>query len=114
MHSTHMQLGQAEAMLRSARAYLYEVVRSLDAPAAADPEATSANVRLASTNATHMAMKAVDVVYELAGGTSVYTRSRIERCFRDVHMPSHHGIASQSHYEMVGQYLLGHGLEMRR
>jgi alkylation response protein AidB-like acyl-CoA dehydrogenase len=59
-------------------------------------------------------MKAVDTVYELAGGTSVYETSRIERCFRDVHMPSHHGIASQSHYEMVGQYMLGHGLQMRR
>jgi alkylation response protein AidB-like acyl-CoA dehydrogenase len=114
MHSTHMQLGQAEALLRSARAYLYEVVRGLDGPVGEDADASAADIRLASANATHAAMKAVDIVYELAGGTSVYATSRIERCFRDVHMPSHHSVASQSHFEMVGQYLLGHGLQMRR
>lgn len=114
MHSTHMQLGQAEAQVRSARAYLLEAVRGLDGPAGEDADATAADIRLASTHANFAAMKAVDMVYELAGGTSVYETSRIERCFRDVHMPSHHGIASQSHYEMVGQYMLGHGLQMRR
>ena len=114
MHTTHMQLGKAEAALRSARAYLYEVVRLLDGPVPEDRDALAADVRLASINANVAAMTAVDIVYELAGGTSVYESSRIERCFRDVHMPSHHGIASQTHYEMVGQYMLGHGLEMRR
>jgi alkylation response protein AidB-like acyl-CoA dehydrogenase len=114
MHSTHMQLGEAEALLRSARAYLYDVARQLDGPLGPDADATAADCRLASTNATHSAMKAVDIVYELAGSNSLYTSSRLERCFRDVHMPSHHAIASQSHYEMVGQYMLGHGLQMRR
>ena len=114
MHTTHMQLGEAEALLRSARAFLYEVARELDGPVGADADATAASCRLASTNATHAAMRAVDIVYELAGGTSVYETSRLERCFRDVHMPTHHAIAAQSHYEMVGQYMLGQGLQFRR
>jgi alkylation response protein AidB-like acyl-CoA dehydrogenase len=109
-----MQLGQAEALVRSARAYLYQVARMLDGPPSEDADATAADCRLAAANATHASMQAVDIVYELAGGTSVYETSRIERCFRDAHMPTHHMIASQSHYEMVGQYLLGHGLQMRR
>lgn len=114
MHTTHMQLGQAEALLRSARSFLYEAARELDGPLSPDAGATAANCRLAAANATQSATRAVDLVYELAGGTSVYATSRIERCFRDVHMPSHHAIASPSHFEMVGQYMLGHGLEMRR
>ena len=48
MHSTHMQLGQAEALLRSARAYLYDVVRGLDGPAEQRCRREAADFRLAS------------------------------------------------------------------
>jgi hypothetical protein len=61
-----------------------------------------------------MATEAVDLLFDAAGGSSVYSSSRLEHCFRDVHMVTHHIMVSPSNIEMVGQYLLGLGLEMRR
>jgi hypothetical protein len=46
--------------------------------------------------------------------SSTYTNSRLDRCFRDVRMVTHHIQVAPSNTEMVGQYLLGLGLQMRR
>lgn len=116
-HSIHLRLGEAEALLRSARAYTYETVDRVQTALDAPPEAleeVAAAVRLASAHAVQSAIQAVDLMFEAAGGSSVYASSRIERCFRDVHMVSHHFIVAPSNIEMVGQYLLGGGLAMRR
>ena len=43
-----------------------------------------------------------------------YTSSRLEQCFRDAHVVRHHGMADATHFEMVGQYFLGRGLQFRR
>jgi hypothetical protein len=40
--------------------------------------------------------------------------SRLERCFRDAHMVTHHMMIAPSTIEMVGQYLLGGPLQPRR
>jgi len=44
----------------------------------------------------------------------IYATSRLERCFRDVHVVTHHHMVSASNTEMVGQYLLGFGLQAGR
>ena len=115
-HTTHEKLGRAEALLRSARAFLYESVRGFSAaPVGERIQEWSAITRLAAAHAAQSAAEAVDIVFEAGGGTSIYTSSRLERCFRDVHVITHNiGVAPASNFEMVGQYLLGGPLKYRR
>ena len=117
LHTVHDRVGRAEALVRSARAYLYETVREAVASVAdGQPvsEATRVALRLAAAQCPRSAIEAVDLVFDAAGGHSVYASSRLERCFRDVHMVTHHMMASPMNFEMVGQYLLGGPLLVRR
>ncbi len=116
-HTVQLSVGRAEALLRSARAYLYDTVRDVTAAHAAGAPVTDddrAAVRLAATHATACAVEAVDLVFEAAGGTAIYAASALERCFRDVHMLTHHMAVAPGNFEMVGQYYLGGTLQMRR
>jgi hypothetical protein len=56
----------------------------------------------------------VDLVFDAAGGSSIYESNRLERCFRDVHMVTHHVMSSPMLFDTVGQYLLGGPLVLRR
>ena len=110
-------VGEAEALLRSARAYTYDTVREVTARHVAGCEVTDddrAALRLASAHSVRSVVGAVDRVFDAAGGSSVYATSRLERCFRDIHMLPHHMAVAPSNVEMVGQYLLGGPLLMRR
>jgi hypothetical protein len=46
-------------------------------------------------------------MHGLAGTTGIYTRSKLDRYFRDVHTLHHHGFVSASKLESVGQVYLG-------
>ena len=43
----------------------------------------------------------------MAGGTSVYRRSPIQRRFRDIHVATQHMVVNPSTYEIAGRLLLG-------
>jgi alkylation response protein AidB-like acyl-CoA dehydrogenase len=114
--TVHARVGRAEALVRSARAYLYQTVRE-SSPASTGEgisEQVSADVRLACAHATRCAAEAVDLMFTAGGISSVYSTNRLDRCFRDVHMVTQHVQVAPSNIEMVGQYLLGLGLELRR
>jgi alkylation response protein AidB-like acyl-CoA dehydrogenase len=116
-HTTHERVGRAEALLRSGRALLYETVRELPYSPTWSEELSDdlrASIRLASTHAAQSAAEAVDLMFNAAGTTSIYESSRLERCFRDVHVVTQHIAVATSNIEMVGQYLLGLGLQVRR
>ncbi len=116
-HTTHQRLGEAEALLRSARAYLYGAVEEVTgAHQAGAPvrDADAAALRLAASHCAQSAVRAVDIMFEAGGGTAVFESSKLERCFRDVHMVTHHMMAGPSNIEMVGQFLLGGPLQPRR
>jgi alkylation response protein AidB-like acyl-CoA dehydrogenase len=116
-HTTHERVGRAEALLRSGRAFLYETMRELPhSPnwSAALSDDLRASIRLASAHAAQSAAEAVDLMCNAAGTTAIYASSRLERCFRDVHVATQHIAVASSNIEMVGQYLLGLGLQMRR
>jgi alkylation response protein AidB-like acyl-CoA dehydrogenase len=66
-----------------------------------------ADLRLAATNNTWSAVAAVDLMYHLGGGSSVYQSSALQRCFRDVHVATQHIMVAQPTYEMVGKVMLG-------
>jgi alkylation response protein AidB-like acyl-CoA dehydrogenase len=114
-HTVQAAFGRAEGLLRSARAYVYEVTREADACASDDKaQELTATMRLAGAQAAANAIEAVDLMYDWAGTSSVYAPNRIERCWRDVHVVSHHINIATVSFEMVGQYLLGGPLAQRR
>jgi alkylation response protein AidB-like acyl-CoA dehydrogenase len=116
-HTTHERVGRAEALLRSGRAFLYETVRALpynSTYSAALDDDFRARIRLASAHAAQSAAEAVDLMCNAAGTTAIYASSRLERCFRDVHVAIQHAGVAPSNIEMVGQYCLGLGLQARR
>lgn len=103
-------VGEAEAIVRSARAYLFEAVgEAWEASAArvADPSREVANVRLAITHAGHEAARAVDLVFSAAGTNAAHTANRLERYFRDVHVAVQHAAAAPHNYEAAGCVSLG-------
>jgi indole-3-acetate monooxygenase len=113
----HERVGRAEALLRAGRAFLYETVRALPysptwSEALSDDQ--RARIRLASAQAAQSAAEAVDLMFNAAGTTAIYVSSRLERCFRDVHVATQHVVVAPSNIEMVGQYFLGLGLQARR
>lgn len=105
-----MQVAQAEAALRAARALLYETIAEVWTSAAHGDELSleqRALLRLAATHATTSAAQAIDLMYNAGGGTSIYTSSPLERYFRDVHALSQHLMVAQPTYEVVGRLFLG-------
>ena len=46
-------------------------------------------------------------MYSVAGTNGIYTRSPLERHFRDLQVLKQHGFASESRYEAVGQVYFG-------
>jgi len=46
-------------------------------------------------------------MYLLGGGSSIYATSRLQRCFRDVHVATQHMMVAPPTYELSGRFLLG-------
>lgn len=104
------ELAQAEATLRSARAFFYEAMtESWERTAAGVPNTLEhrADLLVAGINATRSSAAVTDIIHRLAGTTGIYTRSPLERYFRDAHTLRHHGFVSESRLETVGQIYLG-------
>jgi alkylation response protein AidB-like acyl-CoA dehydrogenase len=115
--TVHERLGRAEALVRSARAYYYETVREVAQRTASSEEVSdelSADVRLACAHTAQTATEAVDLMFAGGGISATYSSNRLDRSFRDVHMVTQHVTIAASNIEMVGQYLLGQGLQIRR
>ncbi len=66
-----------------------------------------ARLRLAATNNAWNAAAVVDSLYHAAGGTAIYSKSMLQRCFRDVHVATQHIMVGQPTYEVVGKVQLG-------
>jgi indole-3-acetate monooxygenase len=108
--SAQADIARAEAMVRAARALLVEAVEEQWAEIAAGQApslAKRAAIRLASTFAGEASVRAVDLVYAAAGGSAIYESSRIDRCFRDVHVAVQHIGLTANNYELAGRVLLG-------
>ena len=103
------ELARAEAILRSARSWLFDTVRQAWMDVVAGRVVTShdqALLRLAATFAVQRSAEAVDIAHTLAGGSAVYTHSPLERAFRDVHTATQHFSVQPTMYEPVGRALL--------
>ena len=73
-----------------------------------------AALRLAAAHTAACAVQVADLMFDAAGGSSVYETSRLARCFRDAHMVTHHVGVGPRNIELVGQYLLGGPLQLGR
>jgi indole-3-acetate monooxygenase len=109
--SNHMRVGQALALLGSARAYLHETADELMAALAQGPvppnHPAALNSRLAGANAAQSCVQAVDLMYTAAGSSAIYEGHRIERCVRDIRMITQHMGVAPSNFEGVGATMLG-------
>jgi alkylation response protein AidB-like acyl-CoA dehydrogenase len=105
-----IDVSEAEALTRSARAYLVETIEAAWAAASRDGVISvehRRDLRLATTHAVRAAARAVDLMYTLGGGTSVYKTSALQRHFRDVHVATQHMMVSEATYELTGRLFLG-------
>jgi alkylation response protein AidB-like acyl-CoA dehydrogenase len=107
---TQEHLAEAEAVLRSARAFYYEMMHKAwdetKAKGRASTE-TRRDLRLAITHAARSSVRTVDLMYNLGGGTSVYKTSPLQRIFRDVHVASQHMQVATPTMETAGRHMLG-------
>ncbi|HTR83837.1 MAG TPA: acyl-CoA dehydrogenase family protein [Reyranella sp.] len=109
-HGAQTRLAEAEALVRSARLYLFDSVERLwrivlDTGAA--PIEARAQVRMAAWHAVMSAAKAVDLMCRAAGATALYTSSPLERAFRDVHAITQHIGVHDRVMETAGRVLFG-------
>lgn len=108
--AAQMQLGQAEAMLGAARAYLYE---SVEAGWQAAQQGRFLNqrekitIQLATSHAIHTSAKVVELVHQAAGTTAIRQEHPFERYFRDAHVITQHAFASMNRFESAGKLLFG-------
>jgi alkylation response protein AidB-like acyl-CoA dehydrogenase len=105
-----LAVARAEARLTAGRAYLDAAVAAATAEAGAQgvaSVATRAQLRLAACHAATEAAAATDLMYDAAGATSIYARSPLQRCFRDVHVATQHIMVSPTAAMQVGKLLLG-------
>jgi indole-3-acetate monooxygenase len=103
-------VGQAEADLRSGRAFLHEAVRDIWNQVAGGGTPTldqRATLRIAATHAIRLSARIIDAVYSAAGATAVYESQLLQRHFQDIHVITQHLQSRLSHYEMVGRHWLG-------
>ena len=112
-------IGRAEAKINAGHAYLHHTMCDRLWPAMlageGDSEEIAVDVYYASAFATQNANEAVELLQDGAGGTGIYERSPLERCFRDVHMVSKHfGSSAWTNYSRGGNYRLGLGFSVRR
>ncbi len=103
-------VAEAEGALGGARSFLLATIEEVWAGVAAGAPvglAERARVRIAAANAVRGAARAVDGMYELGGGSSIYLSSPLQRCFRDVHVVTQHASVSAGSLELAGRALLG-------
>jgi alkylation response protein AidB-like acyl-CoA dehydrogenase len=104
------QVSQSEARLSAARAFLLSSLDQIWREVAKSRQLSmdhNTTIRLASTWAIHQAREVVDTVYHAAGATAIFESNPFERRFRDIHTVIQQYQGRQTHFETVGQALLG-------
>jgi len=109
-HGAQLRVAEAEALVRSARLYLFDSVERLwrtVLETGTAPIEMRADARMAAWQAVFSSAKAVDLMYAAAGASALYTSSPLERAFRDVHAITQHiGVHSRV-MESAGRVLFG-------
>lgn len=106
------RMGEGEATLRAARAFLFEAMGEVEAELWAGRDAPSAErtqiARLACTHATNASMQVVDSIHNAAGTSAMRMDSPLERKLRDAHGCATHRWVAHPLYAELGKIFLGH------
>jgi alkylation response protein AidB-like acyl-CoA dehydrogenase len=103
-------LAQAEALVSSARGFVYEAFGDLwNTLAAGDPPSLKqrARGRLAMAHGSAACLQAVELLYKANGGSSVYAGNAFDRRLRDMQTANQHTVVSLNTWEVTGRVLLG-------
>ena len=104
------EIGQAEAIWRSAKLYLRDSAEAVWESAVKEriiPLERRINLRLSSTHAIREAIKVADIAYSLSGATAIFETSPIQRRMQDVKVIAQQIQGRMSHYDTAGQFFLG-------
>jgi indole-3-acetate monooxygenase len=102
-------LGQAEALLRSARAFLYQSLAEAWQVTSAGQTlsvAQRAMLWLAATHTATAAKQACELMFTAGGSASPYVSGGLERCLRDTLSACQHVTLAAPNYQMAGQAFL--------
>lgn len=105
-----VELARAEAALGGARSFLYETVDGMWQSVRTGQAPTARQLALGRIAATHAAETAAAVTRtanSLAGGSSIYLTSSLQRHARDAEAVTHHFTVSAHTWEEAGRVLLG-------
>ena len=105
-----LQVAQAEAQLRSGRAFMFQTVQEVwDKVVAGEKisQRDKALLRLSACQATTASAQAIDLMYQAAGTGAIWDSSPLQRYFRDVHMITQHAVVGSPISEVAGKVLLG-------
>jgi alkylation response protein AidB-like acyl-CoA dehydrogenase len=108
--TAHKIVGECEGRLRSARSFLLETSRQVDEYIARGediPNEVGALQRCAAANASLAAADVTIAMFRLAGSTSFYASSRLDRCFRDVNTLTQHAVGGLAGATVSGRYWMG-------
>lgn len=103
-------LAHAEAGLRSARAFLYEITDEVFDLAVRDEVVTDrhrALLRLGATHAAHAGRRVILEAFDLAGTGAIYLGHPMQRFLQDGIVPAQHAMLAAGTYESAGALLLG-------
>ena len=105
------RIGEAEAKLRAARAFLMESMRAVEDELETGLEKPSPSVthigRLACTYAANASMEVTDAIHITAGTSGMRMHSPLERKLRDSHACATHRWVAHPLYEDLGKIFLG-------
>ncbi|MGD9889674.1 MAG: acyl-CoA dehydrogenase family protein [Dehalococcoidia bacterium] len=107
---TQVEIARAEGALGAARSYLYDTLDGIWETVVAGGQPTMRQrslCRIASIQAVETASRVAHTASTLAGGTSVYNMSSLQRHARDADVITHHITQSRQVWEDTGRVLLG-------
>ncbi|SNB80189.1 Acyl-CoA dehydrogenase [Pseudomonas sp. URIL14HWK12:I8] len=105
-----IELGKAEAKLRSARAFFYEapeaVWQSILTGVPVSEKQTNL-LRLSATHAAHTCADVITMAYRLAGTAAIYDDSRLQWILRDAMVVTQHAFLGEATYDSAGALFAG-------
>jgi indole-3-acetate monooxygenase len=109
-HLAQFQIGEAEARLRSARAYMESTAARVWQSVVSSGELTvpqRVDIRMATTFAIHEAKTVADTAWDVAGANAIFVSNPFERRLRDLRTLTQQLQGRKSHLQDAGAYLLG-------
>jgi alkylation response protein AidB-like acyl-CoA dehydrogenase len=104
------QVGRAEAIVRAARSFALNALGDVWATVTADAPVTPEQVAalgLSATHATHSCLEAVQLMFTVGAGTSVFESFPVQRHLRDMQTAATHFAVTPDKYAAAGKVLLG-------